>query len=315
METLSPVYRASQEAFGGNAPVCRRTRRRPPDRPSLAPFESRDDVRPPKPGPSGARPGSADAGCCWTPGDDRRTTMTHATLTQRIAAQPPGPPGPIPVAHDERGMIDLYEVLQVDRHAEREVMRAAYRALARKHHPDFGGRAREMALINEAWSVLGDPARRAAYDAEPAASGVTPGRESSPTSTPSADPVARRPPAPSRRPRPGGPATGPAPGHRQGDGLRPLRGLDDRRVGRARSRLSCVARANADRAPDGRRDRRGPGRTRGDRVAAGPAAAAEAPSLPLIGAPPRREARQAAVMAPPRPGWCRPGPDPRHCPG
>jgi curved DNA-binding protein CbpA len=66
-------------------------------------------------------------------------------------------------------MIDLYEVLQVDRRAEPEVVRAAYRALARKNHPDFGGDARRMASINEAWAVLGDPGRRAAYDAEPEA--------------------------------------------------------------------------------------------------------------------------------------------------
>jgi curved DNA-binding protein CbpA len=66
-------------------------------------------------------------------------------------------------------VIDLYEVLQVDRAAEPEVIRAAYRTLARKYHPDFGGDPRQMASINEAWSVLGDPARRAAYDSEPQA--------------------------------------------------------------------------------------------------------------------------------------------------
>lgn len=66
-------------------------------------------------------------------------------------------------------MIDLYEVLQVDRRAEHEVIRAAYRTLARKYHPDFGGSAQLMASINEAWAVLGDPERRAAYDAEPQA--------------------------------------------------------------------------------------------------------------------------------------------------
>jgi len=71
----------------------------------------------------------------------------------------------------EPGMIDVYEVLQVDRGAEPEVIRAVYRALARKNHPDFGGDARLMASINEAWAILGNPARRAAYDAEPQAVG------------------------------------------------------------------------------------------------------------------------------------------------
>lgn len=64
-------------------------------------------------------------------------------------------------------MNDLYEVLQVRRGAEPEVIRAAYRALARKHHPDFGGSPERMAAINEAWAILGDQARRAAYDARP----------------------------------------------------------------------------------------------------------------------------------------------------
>lgn len=63
-------------------------------------------------------------------------------------------------------MTDLYEVLQVHRRAEPEVIRAAYRALARKHHPDFGGELVQMVALNEAWRVLGDSARRAAYDAE-----------------------------------------------------------------------------------------------------------------------------------------------------
>ena len=93
-------------------------------------------------------------------------------------------------------MIDLYVVLQVNRRAEPEVIRAAYRALARKHHPDFGGGAREMALINEAWAVLGDPARRAAYDAEPQAPGETPTQPASPTTANPIDPVDRRPPMP-----------------------------------------------------------------------------------------------------------------------
>ena len=64
-------------------------------------------------------------------------------------------------------MNDLYEVLQVRGGAEPEVIRAAYRALARKHHPDFGGSPERMAAINEAWAVLGDPAQRHAYDSRP----------------------------------------------------------------------------------------------------------------------------------------------------
>jgi molecular chaperone DnaJ len=71
-------------------------------------------------------------------------------------------------------MNDLYEVLQVRRGAEPEVIRAAYRALARKHHPDFGGSPGRMAAINEAWSVLGDETQRATYDARPQTASIGP---------------------------------------------------------------------------------------------------------------------------------------------
>lgn len=73
--------------------------------------------------------------------------------SQRVRADPP--------------MTDPYVILQVHRSAEPEVVRAAHRALARKHHPDFGGDPTRMAAINQAWAVLGNPARRAVYDAEP----------------------------------------------------------------------------------------------------------------------------------------------------
>jgi curved DNA-binding protein CbpA len=98
-------------------------------------------------------------------------------------------------------VIDLYEVLQVDRHAEPEVIRGAYRALARKYHPDFGGSAGLMASINEAWAVLGDAARRAAYDGEAQGTGDRP-------VTPAASqPVVVANP-PSSEPQTGGPGRG-----------------------------------------------------------------------------------------------------------
>ena len=59
----------------------------------------------------------------------------------------------------------FYKVLQVDPDAEPEVIRAAYVSLAKKYHPDSGlGATQRMVRINEAWAVLGDPAKRAAYD-------------------------------------------------------------------------------------------------------------------------------------------------------
>jgi curved DNA-binding protein CbpA len=60
--------------------------------------------------------------------------------------------------------IDAYEVLQVHQKAELDVIRAAFRTLARKYHPDAGGTGSRMASLNEAGSVLGNPRSRAALD-------------------------------------------------------------------------------------------------------------------------------------------------------
>jgi curved DNA-binding protein CbpA len=64
---------------------------------------------------------------------------------------------------------DPYEILQVNGRAEPEVIRAAYRALAAKWHPDRGASPERMIAINAAWRLLGDPQRRANYDAGRAA--------------------------------------------------------------------------------------------------------------------------------------------------
>jgi molecular chaperone DnaJ len=59
-----------------------------------------------------------------------------------------------------------YDTLGVGSDATSAEIRAAYRALARRHHPDRGPvDAGAMAAINEAYRVLGEPARRAVYDA------------------------------------------------------------------------------------------------------------------------------------------------------
>jgi curved DNA-binding protein CbpA len=60
---------------------------------------------------------------------------------------------------------DPYKVLQVDPDAEPEVVRAAYRALALKYHPDVStGSQDRMAALNHAWGILRDAAARAAFD-------------------------------------------------------------------------------------------------------------------------------------------------------
>jgi curved DNA-binding protein CbpA len=62
---------------------------------------------------------------------------------------------------------DPYEILQVHTKAVPEVIEAAYRALARLHHPDRNGDAgadEAMADLNWAYDILREPALRSAYD-------------------------------------------------------------------------------------------------------------------------------------------------------
>jgi curved DNA-binding protein CbpA len=61
---------------------------------------------------------------------------------------------------------DFYKLLQVDPEADYDVIRAAYRVLASRHHPDAGGSVQRMAEVNAAWNTLSDPGRRATYDRE-----------------------------------------------------------------------------------------------------------------------------------------------------
>ena len=73
--------------------------------------------------------------------------------------------------------IDPYKILQVDSEAEDEVIQAAYRRLARKYHPDLAASpdaANRMAAINAAWELIGEPAKRAAYDRERVPLATTP---------------------------------------------------------------------------------------------------------------------------------------------
>jgi molecular chaperone DnaJ len=63
---------------------------------------------------------------------------------------------------------DYYELLGVPRGAEDAVIKAAYRRLAKEHHPDrhngCSDKEAQFKAINEAYDILKDPQKRAAYD-------------------------------------------------------------------------------------------------------------------------------------------------------
>ena len=63
---------------------------------------------------------------------------------------------------------DYYQTLGVARDATADDIKKAFRKLARKHHPDLSkeaGAEARMKEVNEAYAVLSDPEKRAAYDA------------------------------------------------------------------------------------------------------------------------------------------------------
>jgi curved DNA-binding protein len=62
---------------------------------------------------------------------------------------------------------DYYSSLDVARDAPAEAIKKAYRKLARKYHPDVSKEPQaeqRMKEVNEAYAVLSDPEKRAAYD-------------------------------------------------------------------------------------------------------------------------------------------------------
>lgn len=65
-------------------------------------------------------------------------------------------------------MDNHYATLNIAMDAPDAVVRAAYRVLAARYHPDRrgGGSAAGMQQVNAAYDVLSDPRRRAGHDAE-----------------------------------------------------------------------------------------------------------------------------------------------------
>ncbi len=63
-----------------------------------------------------------------------------------------------------RTSADHYAILGVSPGATTAEIKAAYRALVKRHHPDAGGDPRTILALNAAWEVLGDGDRRRHYD-------------------------------------------------------------------------------------------------------------------------------------------------------
>lgn len=71
-------------------------------------------------------------------------------------------------------MTSFYDELGVDRGADAEQIKAAYRRRARETHPDTGGKREDFQRVQAAYDVLGDEKKRAYYDATGSA-GAHPG--------------------------------------------------------------------------------------------------------------------------------------------
>tara|TARA_B100000965_G_C19522936_1_gene727381 strand:+ start:414 stop:1094 length:681 start_codon:yes stop_codon:yes gene_type:complete len=59
---------------------------------------------------------------------------------------------------------NYYTILGVDKSATKNELKAAYRSLVKKHHPDAGGNNEKFLIIQMAWETLNDPIKKEKYD-------------------------------------------------------------------------------------------------------------------------------------------------------
>jgi hypothetical protein len=59
-----------------------------------------------------------------------------------------------PYKNGNRTLTTAWQTLHIAEGAPPEVVRAAYRAMAKLHHPDTGGSEEKMKEINDAWQLL-----------------------------------------------------------------------------------------------------------------------------------------------------------------
>jgi DnaJ-class molecular chaperone len=60
--------------------------------------------------------------------------------------------------------MNYYDILGVSKSASPDELKAAFRKLAKEHHPDKGGDETKFKEINEAYNILSDPQKRSQYD-------------------------------------------------------------------------------------------------------------------------------------------------------
>jgi hypothetical protein len=91
------------------------------------------------------------------------------TLLNTSIPSPPPRPAPPPRQAPPRSRPPaskptLYDLLEVSPKASTETINAAYKSLAKRHHPDKGGDVEKMKRLTVAHHILSDPKRRAEYD-------------------------------------------------------------------------------------------------------------------------------------------------------